>query len=148
MCMWDQFLSYRSDVLQDPLGSLSLTSPTFSRDDNALVPLTKKVQNFVQFFRIQGAFFSPFFFFFLWKRPVIPVRQRVIGVIGNGEDMRRELEGLLSTVQLDVLLSVNGDVLERVHRHNHISNVGLHQKRRKRKKEKEERRHDEDLRTS
>jgi len=76
------------------------------------------------------------------------MRQRVVSIISDGEHVRRELEGLLPTVQLDVLLGVNGDVLERVHRHNHISNVGLHQKRRKRKKEKEERRHDEDLRTS
>ena len=53
------------------------------------------------------------------------MRQRVVSIISDGEHVRRELEGLLPTVQLDVLLGVNGDVLERVHRHNHIPDVRL-----------------------
>jgi len=58
----------------------------------------------------------------------IPVRERPVGIIGNGEDVWGELKGLLSPVELDVLLGVDRNVLEWVHRHNHISNISLKKK--------------------
>ena len=115
--------AYSGNVLQNPLGGLSLSSTTLSRNDNALVAFAKRETGgdtrgkgeTIGNRRSQG-------------KMSIPVRERPVGIIGNGEDVWGELKGLLSPVELDVLLRVDRNVLEWVHRHNHISNVSLKNK--------------------